>query len=96
MKTYDQFWSEVKTRVRGWVLDILREEEVYNSRMWCDGTVNAVNADGKHADVFINAATTVTANVPIVGGLTLAVNDQVVILNRAKMRDLVILYKKIM
>jgi hypothetical protein len=67
---------------------------VYNASMWCFGVVNAVNADGKHADCFINAAPTVTANVPIAPHVgTLAVGNKVLILNRAQMRDLLIISK---
>lgn len=84
----------MKRLVRGWVLDVLREEEVYNASAWCFGVVNAVNADGKHVDCYINAAPTVTANVPIAPHVgTLVVNDKVLILNRANMRDLMIISK---
>ncbi|WAH38242.1 hypothetical protein [Alicyclobacillus dauci] len=94
--TVEQFYRTLKQKVRGWFGEWLREEEVYNSQMWMDGKVNAVASDGLHADVFINAASTVTASVPIANGITLAVGDEVVILNRAKKRDLIILYKKVM
>jgi hypothetical protein len=97
MLTPDQFWVELKRRVRDWVYEILSEEEVWNSSMWMDGKVGAVAADGKHADIYINGATTVTPSVPIAPHVgTLNVNDQVVVLNRARGRDLIVMYKKVL
>jgi hypothetical protein len=93
IKTPTQFLANFRGMVRGWIYEVLREEEIYNSSMWSFGVVK-VNADGKHADCYINAASTVTANVPITPHVgTLVVNDKVLILNRSGMRDLIILSK---
>lgn len=89
------FYEGLGRALRPFVKQMMVEEGALNKNMWSHGKVASISADGKRADVYLNAATIATTAVPLVPQIvgTLAVGDEVVVLNMAY-RDLVIMFKK--
>lgn len=91
----EKFWQELKDITTELVMRILKKHGFFN--LYDDGKINALSADGKTADVYINGDTTVTPSVPIRPGLTLAVGDEVRIINiNFNKRDKLIDHKKVL
>lgn len=90
--TNDQFWEELKRRVRALVLEVLESAGVYNAQLTEDGRIADIR--GEFADVYLNGSDIPATNIPIATTQPLAIDDEVVVFCRNRY-DKVVLYKKV-
>lgn len=91
----DQFWSKFTEIVEIHVQKLLNKWGVFN--LYDDGKVESFSVDGKKANLYINGSLEVTKHIPIKGGVTLSIGDEVRVLNvNFNKKDRIIDHKKVL